>query len=559
MPSASRSPQAPQDTDECRCDSSDLPEHDSSDRGPLLEDGGSSPAKEDITPDPEQDTAPAQEDNGATDEHEQPNTIFPSVAQAISAVKELQEVDRQARFGIIFWLLNLRENGVHLELGFSSFGQFCELEFEYRPSTANEYASIAGRLRNLPQLRTLFRQGDFSWEQVRTIARIATPETEAKWIEFAIENTVTKLVSEARLAKKAGSDAPLDRSHGLPNIRVPFTVQFTTEQKTRFLAALQLVGTNLCPPPEDGSGDSFTPQSILVAWTDAVLSGALPVAPIGPEDGQRTTAQPVSYAQTILYHTCPECRTTTVDTDDGPVSVPPERVEELEDVANHVEIAPDEELECDPLPDGEKDKPNSSRLSRQVIHRDGLRCANPGCNNRKNLHAHHIVFRANGGRTALSNEITVCNICHALIHDGLLEVTGSPDTGLKWQQRPADSAVELRDTEAFLAKARELQESTPIPETTESSPNSAPLPQPGPYPNADGDADPTDPAAEGYKRTVNDLSQWLSKQGWPRREARERVKWAIATLKREQAADPDHTGSTGLPDEADILLKLLRK
>ncbi len=70
------------------------------------------------------------------------------------------------------------------------------------------------------------------------------------------------------------------------------------------------------------------------------------------------------------------------------------------------------------------DAPNSPRLTRQVLYRDGLVCANPGCGRRRNLHAHHIVFRSRNGPTVPWNEVAVCDVCHALIHQGLLDVIG---------------------------------------------------------------------------------------------------------------------------------------
>jgi hypothetical protein len=62
-------------------------------------------------------------------------------------------------------------------------------------------------------------------------------------------------------------------------------------------------------------------------------------------------------------------------------------------------------------------------------------CANPMCGSRLGLHAHHIQFRANGGKTALHNEVAVCDRCHALIHAGLLVLEGNPLVGLSWKPK----------------------------------------------------------------------------------------------------------------------------
>ncbi len=57
-------------------------------------------------------------------------------------------------------------------------------------------------------------------------------------------------------------------------------------------------------------------------------------------------------------------------------------------------------------------------LRRSVLARDGFRCV--ACEESDRLHVHHIVFRRNGGLTREENLTTVCNRCHALIHEGRL-------------------------------------------------------------------------------------------------------------------------------------------
>lgn len=59
--------------------------------------------------------------------------------------------------------------------------------------------------------------------------------------------------------------------------------------------------------------------------------------------------------------------------------------------------------------------PNWDELRRQVYQRDKHRCAN--CRRADGpLHAHHIVPLRRGGTNTLTNIVTVCAACHALIH-----------------------------------------------------------------------------------------------------------------------------------------------
>lgn len=61
-------------------------------------------------------------------------------------------------------------------------------------------------------------------------------------------------------------------------------------------------------------------------------------------------------------------------------------------------------------------------LRQGVLLRDGQRCR--ACRSRHRLMAHHVKFRAQGGRTELANLLTLCSRCHGLVHAGLLVVVG---------------------------------------------------------------------------------------------------------------------------------------
>lgn len=53
-------------------------------------------------------------------------------------------------------------------------------------------------------------------------------------------------------------------------------------------------------------------------------------------------------------------------------------------------------------------------LCDQVFERDSWRCT--VCKRRENLHAHHIIFRSQGGDDADWNLMTACHDCHEAIH-----------------------------------------------------------------------------------------------------------------------------------------------
>ena len=65
--------------------------------------------------------------------------------------------------------------------------------------------------------------------------------------------------------------------------------------------------------------------------------------------------------------------------------------------------------------------------------------------------AHHLIFRSEGGPTQMHNETAVCAVCHALLHQGQLEVSGSPLDGLRWRARADGLKLSLEEEREELA------------------------------------------------------------------------------------------------------------
>jgi hypothetical protein len=71
----------------------------------------------------------------------------------------------------------------------------------------------------------------------------------------------------------------------------------------------------------------------------------------------------------------------------------------------------------------------------EIFARDGFRCTAPGCRSRRNLQAHHIAFRSQGGSDDPSNLTTLCAACHqfALHTAQALKVRGRAPHRLVWE------------------------------------------------------------------------------------------------------------------------------
>ena len=59
-----------------------------------------------------------------------------------------------------------------------------------------------------------------------------------------------------------------------------------------------------------------------------------------------------------------------------------------------------------------------AKLSYEAKKRDGFKCIKCGATQQEaiELHAHHIIFKSNGGADELDNLVTLCVDCHAKAH-----------------------------------------------------------------------------------------------------------------------------------------------
>ena len=129
----------------------------------------------------------------------------------------------------------------------------------------------------------------------------------------------------------------------------------------------------------------------------------------GPTDAARTVVDAISCAQALVERLC---------------GVPIGAGEALALVADHFADVWGRHATC---------PPKVPRQRREVLARtDGL-CSVPGCS-RPAAHVHHIVFRSQGGKKEIGNEIGICNPHHLHgIHRGYLTVRGRAGEVLVWE------------------------------------------------------------------------------------------------------------------------------
>ena len=84
------------------------------------------------------------------------------------------------------------------------------------------------------------------------------------------------------------------------------------------------------------------------------------------------------------------------------------------------------------------------------MHRDGYRCAVPGCSNPTWIDVHHIVARSDGGRHTDANTCVLCTGHHRLVHEGRLRLWRDEQGALRAEPVQEEPPVAGLEVDALL-------------------------------------------------------------------------------------------------------------
>ncbi len=302
---------------------------------------------------------------------------------ALISSNRASDISRRA---LSFYLSDMHKRGLHQALGFASAVHFAQSRLSMSRRQARYLLLVGTALIDLPLIDEAFCQGVLSWSKVRSLVAVATGENEKVWLERALSLSCQQLEAEIRGAEKGRP--PRQDGKGTPHVRFRFAAQLAPTAHEVFEKARQKLNRE--------AGVELGDEEVLIALAESCLRRG------GKESKSEDSLFRVAIGQ------CTDCSKSHVHTEDGPVEL---------------SSAEAEAVRCDGEVMGRnKDAPTPSGLRRRVLARDGNRCVN--CSSASNLHAHHIVFRADGGRTDSSNLVTLCARCHGMVHDGFLFVSG---------------------------------------------------------------------------------------------------------------------------------------
>lgn len=288
-----------------------------------------------------------------------------------------------------------------------------------REATARADVRAARGLRDLPAVADTALAGRLSRDQIDSVVRLATPETDARWAADAPRLSAQELARQARAhevvtrEQAAARQAPARlwwraRRHlG----RVQLCGDFADVDGARVVRALERTAEKLGPradgtwaPYEERLADAFV----------SICSQTLAV------DGDPDRALIVVHAPVEAFRAA---QSPGIDLADVGLSIAAETLRRLAcDCAfQWIAHAP----EGQPIGVGRRSRRIPRWLDRLVRHRD-QHCRYPGCERVRGAEVHHIVHWAHGGETHIANLVLLCPRHHALVHEHRWTIRGNP-------------------------------------------------------------------------------------------------------------------------------------
>jgi Domain of unknown function (DUF222)/HNH endonuclease len=322
--------------------------------------------------------------------------------------------------------------------------------------TAREHVRVARALRDLPVICGEFGAGRLSYVKVRALTRIATPDNEAGLAEIAGPMTGNQLerfarahrqVSSAddaaarvrrRLAWRLEDDGSLSGTFHLPPLQgavllkalraavgdlehphvsaetpaapQPATPQADAPTSSSLADALLAIAEAFLAEKAAAADDPDLYQVIVHVGTDVITPGGLAADPAGVSAAACVSAETPAAAPPVPGDPADPAR---CHVEDGPaISVTTAQMIACSSTWSWMLHDSAGQL----LDVGRRRRRPTSALRRAARERDKCRCRFPGCESRR-VDLHHIQYWSHGGRTKLTNLVSLCRYHHMLVHE----------------------------------------------------------------------------------------------------------------------------------------------
>jgi hypothetical protein len=336
-----------------------------------------------------------------------------------------QMTGAQARFLVRLGEFERRQ--AYRDDGATSLESWTAERFGVSTSTARALTHVAEKAWDIPQLVGSLGRGEISFDKVRVLADVATPETDRELCDQAKECSVRELAdiarSEAELARtSAASSARSEHDRRFLRFNDTYrtlTAQLAAESYAETKASLEARAKEV---PTDGQ----TP------WDQRLCDGFLGLirSSVPGATGKASTASPYVVVAHVplaaLVEDAGETSNLAGELEYGGL-IDAETVQRIACDATVV-VALDDDL-GHTMYEGRAKRFPSDAQRREVRRRD-RQCRFPGCTNVTFTNVHHIVAWKPGGRTDLDNLALLCLFHHKTVHTKGWKMSGNANTEL---------------------------------------------------------------------------------------------------------------------------------
>ena len=119
-------------------------------------------------------------------------------AALLSALHDLRRAEKCAALHFA----EILKRRLYRELGHPSIQSYAIAELGFTENKTREFVRLAESLDELPKLRSALSRDEITWTKARTVARVATPRSEGRWLQLA---AFALLAGQAAASRDAGA------------------------------------------------------------------------------------------------------------------------------------------------------------------------------------------------------------------------------------------------------------------------------------------------------------------------------------------------------------------
>jgi hypothetical protein len=300
--------------------------------------------------------------------------------------------------------------------------------------TARAWAHVAERLFDLPHHTAGLTEGELSFDKVRAVVDMATPETDRDLREKARQCSVHQLAQLSR-ARKGASSASAKKDYETRSVRFNDTFRTVTAQlpPESYAEVRSILEARAKEMPSDG--ETRWDQRVCDAFLEIVRSA-------GRSGSARGATSHVVVVHVPLEAVTDETSELAGELEQGGL-ISGETVRRLACDATIV-VALDDDV-GHTMYEGRAQRFPTEAQRREIMRRD-RHCRFPGCTNVTFTNVHHIAPWKPDGRTDLDNLVLLCEHHHHRVHSREWTMSGNANeeltfigtTGRTMTSRPSD-------------------------------------------------------------------------------------------------------------------------